>query len=317
MLEVDCIDTTAALEALRDEWAELWERCPAATPFQSPEWLLPYWEILGTGRPAVLTIRKGTRLAGLAPLYVDRDGTIRLIGSGITDYQDILAEPEIAAAVAAILFDRLAGRPFDFQDLPPTSPLLTPGTAGVPISAVCPVLVLDSPGIPRSTRYNTRRSRARLAAAGDLSLVVAGPDTLQQCLDALFALHTARWNSAGVLGDDAVREFHRRAAAGFLRRGWLRLHVLRWKGRIGAVIHGFAARRRAYLYLGGFDPDLARFSPGAVVMADAIDYAFRQGEVEVDFLRGDEPYKYAWGARDRPLYRLSTVLQNIKVGSHF
>ena len=37
------VEDEAGLEALAPEWWELWRRCPAATPFQSRAWLLPWW----------------------------------------------------------------------------------------------------------------------------------------------------------------------------------------------------------------------------------------------------------------------------------
>jgi hypothetical protein len=55
----------------------------------------------------------------------------------------------------------------------------------------------------------------------------------------------------------------------------------------------------AYCYIGGFEPDLAVFSPGTLLLAHAIDAAIAAGRLEVDFLRGAEPYKYRFGARDR------------------
>ena len=38
----------------------------------------------------------------------------------------------------------------------------------------------------------------------------------------------------------------------------------------------------------------------ALYIRDRID----RGEKRFDFLRGDEPYKYEWGATDQLLYRL-------------
>ncbi len=39
------------------------------------------------------------------------------------------------------------------------------------------------------------------------------------------------------------------------------------------------------------------------VCAAAADDGIALGAHEFDFLRGGEPYKYAWGAHDRPLFR--------------
>ena len=54
-------------------------------------------------------------------------------------------------------------------------------------------------------------------------------------------------------------------------------------------------------------PILKRFdacSPGALLLEHAIGEAVRTAAGEFDFLRGAEAYKYRWGARDRPQYRL-------------
>jgi CelD/BcsL family acetyltransferase involved in cellulose biosynthesis len=46
-LKVEALESASALVSLRDEWTVLFESCPAATPFQSPEWLLAWLQHLG------------------------------------------------------------------------------------------------------------------------------------------------------------------------------------------------------------------------------------------------------------------------------
>ncbi len=58
-----------------------------------------------------------------------------------------------------------------------------------------------------------------------------------------------------------------------------------------------------FYYLGGFDPALRAASPGAVLLARVAEEAIRSGLRRLDFLRGREAYKYAWGAVDRPAVR--------------
>ena len=40
-LTTQTLDTIADLVRLLPQWWALWDRCPSATPFQSPAWLLP------------------------------------------------------------------------------------------------------------------------------------------------------------------------------------------------------------------------------------------------------------------------------------
>lgn len=327
MLRVEEVVTTAALDALRPEWEALWERCPTTTPFQSPEWLLAWWRHFGSDAAWTLAVRRGGRLVALAPLFVYTDHEhgerrLRFIGAGISDYLDVLLEPDNAAAAADALLEHIADRSgcWDdaaFDDLPARSPWLARMASaagespGDPQSA-CPVLQLPrTPDaylarLSQGRRRKLRLARRRLEASGGLRIERADALTLPSFLDALFELHGARWaerHAGGVLGDPTVQSFHRDAAAGLLRRGALRMHRLWHDGAVAAVLYGFAWRDRWYSYLGGFDPALEAFSPGTVIIAHAIEEAIGDGQRTFDFLRGQEAYKYAWGASDEFTYR--------------
>ncbi|MGE5647489.1 MAG: GNAT family N-acetyltransferase [Acidobacteriota bacterium] len=276
------------LEALRLEWSALWDRCPGATPFQSPEWLIPWWSVFGPGHLALVEVRERGRLTGLAPLY-EEDGVRRFLGAGISDYQDILAESDAAAAA---IVERLRGARCDLLEVPQHSPLAACG-AEASVCSVCPTVPLPA-----------RRHRKRLA---DASYEIERGPRHSEYLEALFRLHTAEWekrSSPGVLADARVRDFHRLAAAAFAARGWLRLYGLRYEGALRAVLYAFAARKRVYLYLSGFDPELSARSPGTRLLDFALEHSAECGLAEADFLRGNEPYKYLWGARDRPNYHV-------------
>lgn len=57
-VELEVATRPEDLEFLRAEWSALLLRCPAATPFQSPEWLIPWWRRFGSGRLLVLVLRR-------------------------------------------------------------------------------------------------------------------------------------------------------------------------------------------------------------------------------------------------------------------
>ena len=121
-------------------------------------------------------------------------------------------------------------------------------------------------------------------------------------------MHASRWSQhglPGVLVDEKVQAFHRLAAPELLRAGLLRLFGLRINGRLVAVFHGLADGRRLYAYLSGYDPALPHPGLGAMLLGRALCTADAEGLRELHFLRGREPYKYAWGAVDRPLYARS------------
>jgi CelD/BcsL family acetyltransferase involved in cellulose biosynthesis len=137
---------------------------------------------------------------------------------------------------------------------------------------------------------------------------VATATQTEEYLEALFRLHADRWRGDGVLGEAAIREFHRKAAPAFAARGWLRFHGIRVDGKLRAVLYAFARRGRIYYYLSGFDPDLEPYGPGSLLIHDAIGHGIAVGDTIFDFLRGTEAYKYRWGAENRINKRLAKTV---------
>lgn len=320
-VELEVVDAAARLEALRPEWSALWRRCPTATVFQSPEWLLPWWRHLGEGALATLALREEGRLCALIPLFIRAgdDGKRRaaLLGEGISDTLDVLAEPGREALAASALLAWLARERRRWDDcvlpsLRAKSPLLE-ANGGSFVSEEfecdpCPVLVL--PGaehgprevIPAPMRKNLDYYARRARTAGEVRFERADAANFAELFGALLHLHAARWEARrlpGVLADRCVREFQREAASGLLTAGALRLYAMRLEGRIIATYYGFLHGGRASDYLCGFDPHWRHLSPGALVVAHALGEAIAEGALEFDFLRGREDYKYRWGARDR------------------
>jgi CelD/BcsL family acetyltransferase involved in cellulose biosynthesis len=63
----------------------------------------------------------------------------------------------------------------------------------------------------------------------------------------------------------------------------------------------FRTRHRLWMYQSGFDPEFDHLEPGHLVNTCSLRYAIEAGLTEFDFLRGDEPYKEAWGTSRIPL----------------
>jgi CelD/BcsL family acetyltransferase involved in cellulose biosynthesis len=259
----------------------------------------------------------------MLPLYVYREGALRKLlplGIGVSDYGDALLDGEHAQSAARCLLAHLARTAerwevCDLQPLPPTSAVLTaevPGFAEERLElAPCPVLQLPGSAadldatLPKRMRQNLRYYRRRAKRQGALRCEAARPESLPALLETFYVLHGARWEQRGlkgVLADDAVRAFHGEAAAALLAQGVLRLLALRLEDRVVAMLYGFAAKGCFYHYLGGFDPELRQLGLGTLVIGHAVMRSIDEGLKEFDFLRGREPYKYYWGAIDRPTF---------------
>jgi CelD/BcsL family acetyltransferase involved in cellulose biosynthesis len=313
-MSVDIVDTADGLERLAPEWDALWRRSTAATPFQSPHWLLPWWRHFGSDTPHVIASSSNGALDALAPLYIlrdaDSDESLGLfLGTGISDYLDVIGD-------AALLIDAIARadcQMWDLQQLRPSSTLLSVAlpegcSDNVEDQDPCPFLSIENAGdelqnlISTHARKKLRYFRRCLEREGAVRYESATRESLPGLLDALFELHAARWQKRGlpgVLADDVTQSFHRDAAPRMLDAGALRMHAIRVNERIAAVFYGFAHQGTVYYYLSGYDPALEKLSIGNIIVAHAIEAAVREGATTFDFLRGAEEYKYAWGATDR------------------
>lgn len=322
--DIERVTDPARLRALAPMLDDLFRRAPDASPFQSPHWLVPWVEHLGGGAALRwLVIVRGGRAIASVPLMMHEDGgtrTLRWVGSGITDRQNLVIDPdqrgvalprvrralaELAAEVDAIELDELPD--------PSREPWATLDGARLERGSVCPVLALQSPlheleaSLPRWLRRNLRQTERRLLQLGRVEwrLARAGDSDL---LETFLELHAARWRAQaqpGVLADPSVRAFHHAAAPHLITRGLLELEV----GFLDArpLVASYVLRRtHAHLYLFGFDPAWPRLSLGSLAIWRSIARAARGGLTRYDFLRGCEPYKYAFGARNQQSYRWTT-----------
>ena len=321
-VEISTIHGRDALAALEPEWSALCDAADA-TVFQRPEWLLPFADLF-EGTPLALTMRTGGRLVGFVPLSCHETATgkeLRLLGTGLTDFLDAIADTRsrdaVRDAVTAWARQALAhGFAIDWQQLPHGSLLLDVPSVGGSTDRIdphepCPALVFDptvtdgGPAVPHKMRDKLRYYTHRARAAGRLEFEVATLDTCTTLLDAVCRLHERRWSQegGGVLRDTRVRELNRRVARALAARDRLALHVVRLNGAIVAGTFGFRDRARVYLYLSGMDPSFQELSPGTLCIGHMVEWAQRIGARSVEFLRGREPYKYFWGVTDRPTFR--------------
>ncbi|MGD0765942.1 MAG: GNAT family N-acetyltransferase [Dehalococcoidia bacterium] len=319
------LTTLPEIDALRDEWRQLEERCPDVTPFSTWEWCGTVAKYYGGGRPFwVFALRDGDGLVGIAPFAETRLGGVRLlrfIGSAlgrysIADYQDLLAAEGREDEVVAAFCDELARHPgwdvLHLQEVPFSSRTVGRLVAGAtsrgwltllqPGSDVYPLPIRGTwdsykATLPRTMRKATSRKTRKLIAEQAASFSAVGNDegAVYVAMEELFDLHTRRWRSVGRPGifRDHRRRFHHEVASRFAQRGMLMISLLKSGDRTIAVKYGFQRDGVQYLYSGGFstDPEWSTFGLGAVLNLRLIEDAFERGVRCVDWMRGDGHYK--------------------------
>jgi CelD/BcsL family acetyltransferase involved in cellulose biosynthesis len=179
---------------------------------------------------------------------------------------------------------------------------------------VCPVVTLE-PGVDfeaflgtldKKERHEIRRKIRRAEAAGPVAL--ESSTTPIDDLDAFIDLHQKRWGAEGLFPPTAGGAASRRFFAGLFEdcapSGIVDLSFLSVGGRRIAAGVTFDDGEAVYYYNAGVDPDARDLSPGVVMVACYVQRAIALGRTRLDFLRGNEPYKYEWGATNSPIERL-------------
>jgi CelD/BcsL family acetyltransferase involved in cellulose biosynthesis len=281
-----------------------------------------------------VALRHGGELIGLAPLGIRRASLRNLfpfrrvdfLGSGTagSDYLDLIVrqgwEEEAVHALSHALGPQ---RILEFSQL--RSSALAFQLAGqmerhgwkaeIDKAGTCPFIDLRGhswtsylANMSPEHRYNVRRKVNKLHTQFDVTFErVEDPLQCQPALRLLIELHQARWREHG--RSDAFHtedhiNFHNEFAIRALRRGWLRLFVLRLNGAPASAIYALRYGPGFHFYQSGFDPQYARYSVGLVAMALSIQSAIEEGAEEYDFLHGDEPYKFHWARESRDLARI-------------
>ena len=181
---------------------------------------------------------------------------------------------------------------------------------------VCPVITVRGDTwdeylatLDKKARHEIRRKLRRAAAVGDLSIEVVPPT--DEVIDEFIRLHNLRFGEQGLFprneGGARSRRFIHRLAE--LERnepdgGVMDVALVRCGSRLVYAGIGFDDGQTTYLYNAGIDPQAAGTSPGITGTALLIQERITAGVRRFDFLRGQERYKYEWGAVDEPIYRL-------------
>jgi CelD/BcsL family acetyltransferase involved in cellulose biosynthesis len=298
-----------------DGWAGQWDQLVDSSPLPSP--FLRSWWLTGAGGPGrhFLLVVDGAHLLGGLPVEKRHPvAGVRMMGDGplCPDHLDLLAAPGQEAAVLSLLRDWL-GRPgerlLDLKGIRAGSRLTEalPGRVRCQPMAVAPFAPLPgSPEAYRATlpaqfRRNLRVGAKRLAAEGVTHQVIRGPAILRR-LDILRELHRSQWGSRS----NFLPVFDRFAAgfAGGCAADEVAVHELGKDGLVVASVTAFEVAGRVSLYQSARLTDRRWRDATTVLLAAVIEDACARGCSEVDFLRGDEPYKERFAPNRRDMVRL-------------
>ena len=286
-----------------DAVAAAWNRLEPRSVFGTYEWQRAWWESFGRGQLLLVSAERAGRLDALAPLFAD-SGMVFFAGAGGSDYLDVLGTPDStlladllgAAADAADAFVGI--RLHHLPDSSPTAALLPEAAERLGLSLVdegseaAPALDLAARPDAAERTSLVRRERW-FRREGELEVEhLTRPDEIAPHLDEFFGQHVARWAATPYQSqflDPAQRAFYRRIAVSDVP--WLRFTRLVWNRRPIAFHFGFSYDASYLYYKPTFEIDLARRSPGQVMLRQLLVAATAEGCETFDLGLGAEPYK--------------------------
>jgi CelD/BcsL family acetyltransferase involved in cellulose biosynthesis len=323
---------------LEPEWNGLLAESSVHVPFLRHEYLQAWWQTRGGGewppesRLVIVTARENKRLVGIAPFFHvpnwEGKACLMLLGSiEISDYLDILAKEETLQEFLNELFPFLANADrnlpawecidlYNLLDSSPTLPALQTAaqrmnwTYQVEQLQHSPYIKLPGDweiylaGIDKKQRHEIRR-KMRRAQEGEATVrwyLVRDSQTLDTEIHAFIDLMAQDPDKARFL-TPAMRQHMLVTVRCAFEAGCLHLAFLEINGKKAAGYLSFDYLNSIWVYNSGIDRSFTEYSPGWVLLGELLKWSNENQRSAFDFMRGDEEYKYRFGATDRFVMR--------------
>ncbi len=296
------------------------ERCV----FAHPVWLRTWLSEFGEGcEPLFLDVSNDSLLA-VSPLMRSEERLTFIGDPQICDFMDLLIAPDARDAAYRGVWQRIEAEDWQHLDLwglkeswPTREAIASQARAAgytveEQLEAVAPRVALPGSweeylgSLGKKDRHELRRKLRRILDGGarvELA-VLSTQEEVARSMDLFFELHMGSRQDKTDFMTPQMASFFRRMASAMAGEGLVRLFVLNLDSKPVASVFCFDAGSDLYMYNSGYDPAYASLSVGLVSKAMCLQWAIENGKQGVDFLRGDEPYKYDLGARDQRIYRL-------------
>lgn len=326
-------------EDLQEDWNELLAASISHVPFMRYEYLRTWWEGKGGGEwpdasLVLVTAHKDDRLVAAAPLFhtARHNGAPALLNLGsieISDFLDVLARPEDLEAFLDGLLPFLADQQLPeweglhFYNILEDSPTIAclKSAAAKPEWKFETERLQHSPyiplpgdweiylsGIDKKQRHEIRR-KMRRAEEAEIPVkwyIVDSGDSLDREIDDFLNLMEYDEEKIEFL-TPSMRDQMRNIIHCAFDSGCLQLAFLQVNGAKAAAYLSFDYLNRLWIYNSGINLEFKDYSPGWVLLGYLLKWANENHRSEFDFMRGDEDYKYRFGAVDRFVVRASLL----------
>jgi CelD/BcsL family acetyltransferase involved in cellulose biosynthesis len=302
-------------------WTQLLEVIRPRTPFDFPVWNEIWMKHFGkSASPMIISVsRKNTDDALVMPMVREGD-TLRFFGStDCVDYHTVVGKnitaELLAPAVKAITQDSKI-KHLILESMPENTTLYelkrTFEQQGwhseLHLEDVAPRVKLPTSreaylaSLSKKTRSKVRQlEKSGVIQHGDL----VTPIDIKQAIDTLINLHKKSSSAKAAYMTAEKEAFFREVTLALAEKNIVRIAYLDMDQQRIACVLSFVLDDIQYFYSSGFDPTHAHLSVGFLNYIYALSRSIEKGIKVVDFMRGNEAYKYRFGCFDRQLYQLT------------
>ena len=334
------------------EWNNLLSESDNNNIFLTHEWVASWWQVFKENKEFFsLTVRdENNELIGIAPLFIEKEKYFKFIPFTVVkflgmnsvqpDYLGFIIKRGLEKVVIPSIVDALIKHQDQWD-------LLLFGDLTFGISSndnliqtarqkgflwhidrnECPYLPLPQnedefySHFKKKKRYNLKR-QVRLLSDNFRYEYARGcrKDENHKLMDRLIYLHKNRAKSAQ-RGDafhcPAIVKFHHLLVDQMFDKKWLMLYYIKLNDEIECCLYAFCYDQKFYFYQSGFNPRLAKYSLGSVIVLNTILSAIGMNCREYDFLKGNEQYKFSWTKDIRITETLFVCRKSIKSFIYF
>lgn len=342
IMNTEIITDIEGFRNLESIWDTLLSESGQHNIFLTFDWLLNWWQKNNKENSLfIVVVREGNKPVGIAPFALTRRfgfRQLRFLGSGISDYEDIIAcgKTEEREKVTNEIIRALSWvKGWDIlklECLKQSSPNLS-SFRGIKDSNLGVSFQMHKDGAPyletslgwdafcsglaKKFLADTKRQRARLFKENKdfLAEKVVNKEELKFLLDTLVAFHIKRRKSQktkSILENKVARDFMKDIALRLFDKGRLDFRVIRYNGSIAAMHLGFKHLDTFYYYMPVFNEDFQQYSIGRLLLFDLIQHSFKDGIKKFDLMLGEEKYKSDWNPKIESLFSVSVYPKTIR-----
>jgi len=309
-------------------WEQLIDHNDIKSVFLTKAWLSTWWDIFGRGRLLLIVAFIDETPVALAPLFAD-SGMIYFVGSGASDYLDLIGNPSNSHVLQAMLeaarnatADFVGFRFYHIPGRSSTRKRLKSVSSSINLNffdeggMVAPVLdlkqnyeqILSKKSLKRHHNYFTREGNIEVKH-------LTKTEDILPLLDVFFQQHISRWEITpypSLFLDTSQCEFYKHLVRAGSKAGWLRFTSVYWNEQPIAFHFGFSYRGVYLWYKPSFEIKLAKRSPGEVLLKQLFIAANQENDDVFDFGLGDEAFKNRFANRIEKVVTVGMYLPELE-----